>query len=64
MSKEMIFELIELGVACFIMVICVVMMFYGIDSEVKTVFIMGATLAIRTGFNIKHTAKEVNNARK
>ena len=52
-------ELAEMGVAVFIMVICAVMMFTGIDSEVKAVFIMGATLAVRAGFNIVRNG--VNN---
>ena len=63
MSKQMIYQLIELGVACFIMVVCAVMMFCHIDGEVKAVFIMGATLAIRSGFSVKTSSKEVTNDR-
>lgn len=52
MSRNLVVELVEVGVACLIMGLCAAMMFLGVDSEVKAVFIMGATLAVRAGFSI------------
>ena len=57
MSRSLILELAELGAACLVMALCAVMMFCGIDSEVKAVFIIGATLAVRAGFSITKEVK-------
>ena len=56
-NRNLIIELAEIGVAVLIMVLCSVMMFFGIDSEVKAVFVMGATLAVRSGFAVTRTLK-------
>ena len=64
MSRNLIIELAEIGVACLIMGVCATMMFLGVDSEVKTVFIMGATLAVRAGFTITTDIKNGIKAKK
>ena len=52
MNRNLCIALVEMSVACLVMGLCAAMMFLGVNSEVKTVFIMGATLAVRAGFQI------------